>query len=136
MKDAFTIGKLAQASDVNTETIRFYEREGLIKQPSKNGSFRVYPKEYVSRIRFIKRSQELGFTLREAKELLNLKIKNHAKCSDVLVKTELKIDEIDQKINDLKKMKKALKGLAACCVDRDIPLSDCPILDCFTKEKC
>ncbi len=135
MKDSFTIGKLAQACDVNVETIRFYERKGIIKQPQKQGSFRYYPQEYVARIHFIKRSQELGFTLSEATELLDLKIKDQAKCNDVLLKTEAKITEINQKIKDLKKMKKSLEGLANCCVDINQPLTDCPILDCFIDQR-
>lgn len=134
MKERFTIGKLANASDVNVETIRFYERKGILEQPNKEGSFRYYPESYILKIRFIKRSQELGFTLKEAKELLDLRIKNHAKCSDVLSKTEKKINEIDKKIADLKKMKASLKNLANCCVDETQPLSECPILECFTRS--
>lgn len=135
MKESLTIGKLADASGVNVETVRFYERKGILKQPRKNGTFRHYPEDYIARIRFIKRSQELGFTLKETKELLDLKIKNQAKCSDVLSKTEEKIIEIKQKITDLKKMKKSLEGLANCCVDVNQPLSDCPILECFMDGK-
>ncbi|WP_419173064.1 MerR family DNA-binding protein [Halobacteriovorax sp.] len=135
MKSQLTIGKLADASGVNLETIRFYERKGILDQPKKQGAFRYYPNEYITRIKFIKRSQELGFTLSETKELLDLKIKNHAKCSDVLSKTEAKINEINEKIKDLKKMKKSLEGLATCCVDESQSLSDCPILDSFYTRK-
>lgn len=135
MKESLTIGKLANASNVNVETIRFYERKGILKQPRKQGAFRYYPQEFIDRIRFIKRSQELGFTLKETKELLELKIKNQSKCSDVLSKTELKIKEIKDKIEDLKKMQKSLEGLANCCEDMNQPLSDCPILECFISEK-
>lgn len=134
MNTKMTIGTLASASEVNIETVRFYERKGLLKQPKKQGAFRYYPEDYISRIRFIKRSQELGFTLNEAKELLDLKIKNQAKCIDVLSKTHEKINEIDQKISDLKKMRKSLQGLADCCEDGEQPLSDCPILDCFMTK--
>ena len=126
-----TIGKLAQSSNVGVETIRFYERKGLIKQPKKFGSFRYYSPELVTRIKFVKRSQELGFTLKESKELLELKIKNQSKCSDILSKTEQKLKEIDEKINDLKKMKRSLKSLEKCCLSDDTPLSDCPILESF-----
>lgn len=135
MKNLLTIGKLAQACNVNVETVRFYERKDILKQPKKQGAFRYYPEDYITRIRFIKRSQELGFTLNETKELLELKIKNHSKCSDVLSRSEEKIKEINQKINDLKKMKKSLENLADCCVDRNQPLSDCPILECFMNKK-
>lgn len=131
MNAKLSIGKLAQASGVGVETIRFYERKELIKQPKKQGAFRYYPPELIDRIRFIKRSQELGFTLKEVKELLELKIRNQSKCSDVLEKTKSKIFEINEKIKDLKKMKKSLDGLAKCCTSEDMPLSDCPILECF-----
>lgn len=135
MKERLTIGKLAQASAVGVETIRFYERKELIKQPKKQGAFRYYSPELIDRIKFIKRSQELGFTLREVKELLELKINDQSKCSDVLEKTNSKISEINKKIEDLKKMKKSLDGLAKCCTSNDMPLSDCPILDCFMEKK-
>ncbi len=135
MKERLTIGKLAKASGVNVETIRFYERKGILKQPNKQGAFRYYPEEYITRIHFIKRSQELGFTLKETQSLLDLKIKNQSKCGDILARTEEKIEEINQKIKDLKNMKKSLEGLANCCEDRSLPISECPILDCFMIRK-
>ena len=135
MNESLTIGKLASAAGVNVETVRFYERKGLLRQPKKRGTFRYYPHDYIAKIQFIKRSQDLGFTLKEAKELLDLKLKDEAKCSDVLEKTEEKIGEINAKIKDLKQMKKSLEGLAKCCEDESVPLSDCPILDCFMVKK-
>lgn len=135
MNDSLTIGKLASAAGVSVETVRFYERKAMITQPKKQGGFRHYSQEYVIRIKFIKRSQELGFSLKETKELLDLKIRNQAKCSDVLDKTQEKINEIELKIKDLNRMKKSLKSLASCCVDSNQPLSDCPILECFFKTK-
>lgn len=128
-----TIGKLATAAEVGVETIRFYERKKLLKQPPKNGGFRFYPEEYIFRIRFLKRSQELGFTLSEARDLLELRLQKQSKCADVFKKTNVKIDEIDAKIRDLKKMKTSLKKLAACCEDEQIPLKDCPLLECFME---
>ena len=135
IEKSLTIGMLAKSAEVNVETVRFYERKGLLKKPKKRGAFRYYPQNYIARIRFIKRSQELGFTLKEARELLDLRVKDEAKCSDVLIRTEDKVAEIEQKIADLKKMKKSLKNLAKCCEDRSLPLSDCPILECFIKQK-
>ena len=135
MNEKFTIGKLAKASNVGVETIRFYERKDLIKQPNKQGAFRYYSPDLITRIKFIKRSQELGFTLKESGELLELKIRNQSKCRDVLTKTEKKIIEIDEKIKDLNKMKKSLRGLAKCCTSMDMPLSDCPILENFMETK-
>ena len=126
-----TIGALAKTAGVGVETIRFYERKGLLKQPHKSGGFRYYLPELATRIRFIKRSQELGFTLKEAQELLDLKLKSKAKCEDVLNKTESKIKEIEEKIKDLNNMKKSLIKLADCCESRDLSLSECPILERF-----
>ena len=126
-----TIGKLAAAAGVGVETIRFYERKELLEQPEKIGGFRKYPMSYVDRIKFIKRSQLLGFTLSEVKELLELTLKETSQCRDVLEKTESKITEIEKKIRDLEAMKASLKSLANCCEDKTIALSDCPILDCF-----
>lgn len=126
-----TIGVLAKSAGVGVETVRFYERKGLIQQPEKVGGFRYYSLDLVERIKFIKRSQELGFTLKEAQELLELKLKSKARCEDVLIKTESKIKEIEEKIKDLKNMKKSLIKLAGCCESKDISLSECPILDCF-----
>lgn len=135
VNELMTIGKLAKSSNVNVETIRFYEREGILKQPKKVGAFRYYSHEYVARVSFIKRSQELGFTLKEAKELLDLRIKKQSLCSDVLSKTEAKIKEINQKISDLKNMKRSLESLANCCEDKSLPLSECPILDTFVIKR-
>lgn len=131
MKDLLTIGKLAKACGVSVETIRFYERKGLIEQPPKAGGFRYYPQNYIIRVDFIKKSKNLGFTLCEIQELLNLKVDTKSSCGDVLKRTELKINEINSKIKDLKKMKKSLEALADCCEDRNLSLSECPILECF-----
>ena len=134
MSEKMTIGKLAEKSKVNVETIRFYERRGILQQPKKLGTFRVYPVDYVAKIQFVKRAQELGFTLRETTELLELRIQDQAECRDVLDRTEEKIREIGSKINDLKRMKKSLMALTDCCEDKGISLSDCPVLDCFMSD--
>jgi len=131
---SLTIGKLAKACEVGVETIRFYERKELIQQPEKTGGFRHYPHSFIARVKFIKRAQQLGFTLNETKELLELTIEKSSQCRDVLEKTEDKISEIEEKISDLQKMKESLLSLANCCEDRSIPLSECPILDCFMED--
>ena len=130
-----TIGKLAAASRVNVETVRFYEREGLIEQPKKQKNFRYYGEDYVNRIRFIKRSQELGFTLSETRELLDLSIKDQTTCSDILNKTQTKITEIESKIKDLQKIRHSLSELSKCCDDSSIPLKDCSVLTFFCDQK-
>lgn len=127
-----TIGILAKRSDVTVETVKFYEKEGLLPKPAKPSSgFRTYPEDYVSRISFIKRAQELGFTLREVKELFKLKVDNKATCGQVMKKTDAKIAEVDRKIKDLKQMRKSLLQIRDCCDDGTKTLTECPILDCF-----
>lgn len=130
MKD-FTIGRLADESGVGVETVRFYERKGLIKKPSAKVGLRKYQEEDASRIRFIKRTQDLGFTLKEIKELLELNTNPRSTCSDVKVRADAKIKEIEEKLRDLLKIKKTLKELAEACGDSKQALSQCQILNCF-----
>ena len=109
-----TIGKVAKQAHVNIDTVRYYERKGLIKRPMKcDGGFRYYPELTVRRIRFIKKAQSLGFSLKEIKDLLKLRTAPGAKCGDIRDKTETKILEITTKINDLRSMKKTLAKLTA-----------------------
>lgn len=127
METEHTIGQVAVKADVNVETVRFYERKGLIDQPSAplGGGFRKYDDTVVSRIRFIKRAQKLGFTLAETAELLDMS--KVGACDDVRVKAELKLDEVATKIKDLQRMKRALKGVISSCAERS-SLEPCPIL--------
>ena len=95
-----TIGKLAKRCGVGVETIRFYEREGLIKEPPRSESrYRQYPEETAQRVRFIKRAKELGFTLKEIKGLLELRIRPEATCGDVRNQAEEKIADIEQRLS-------------------------------------
>ena len=121
-----TIGKLAKDLGISVETVRFYERRGLIKQPEKplNG-YRHYPDEILNRIRFIKRIQELGFTLEEISFLLEL---NDKPCSQVQMLTQEKLASVQQKISDLKHLEKALKSLLNQC-DSNLDENHCPIID-------
>lgn len=135
MKEEYTIGKLAKESGVTVETIRFYEQKGLIKQPSPKSGYRKYPFDDIIKIKFIKRTQELGFTLNEAKELLELRVKNNAKCGQVKAKAEQKLDEVEKKIKDLNKMKRSLRKMVDSCSNNEKSVSECPILECFEKDK-
>jgi MerR family mercuric resistance operon transcriptional regulator len=126
-----TIGKLAKESEVNVETIRYYERRGLIKQPAeRRGAFRIYSSETAARVRSIKRAQSLGFSLKEIKELMTLRLDERAMCCDVLVQTEKKIAEIDEKLRSLRSVKRQLTRLASACRE-EAPVSECPILEAF-----
>jgi MerR family mercuric resistance operon transcriptional regulator len=122
---------------VGVETVRFYERKGLIKKPSTKEGFRKYSEEDAKRIRFIKRAQDLGFTLKEIKELLDLNSSSRATCSDIKDKTGEKIIEIEQKIRDLQRIKKSLLELSAACGDSKKALASCQIINCYeTSWKC
>lgn len=129
-----TIGKLAQAAGVGVETVRFYELKGLIKRPPKGESgFRHYPADEASRIRFIKRAQELGFTLREIKDLLDIQSKRKLSGHQVKEKAEAKIAEIREKISDLKQMERSLTRLAQVCGEGEQAIRECRVFECFEK---
>ena len=124
-----TIGKLAKHSHVNVETIRYYERRGLIPMPSRRESgYRQFTQDIIARIRFIKRAQELGFTLKEISGLLSMRVDPHTTCADINVRAEQKIAQIQEKIRDLERMKRALIKLKASCRGRG-PTGECPILE-------
>ena len=128
-----TIGKLAKKAQVNTETIRYYERRGLISRPPRpHSGYRQYPYETVKRIDFIKRAKELGFSLKEIGDLLSLRVDPTTSCSDIKIRTETKIEAIEQKIKTLKKMKNALLDVSRACSGRG-PISECPILEALEK---
>ena len=114
---SMTIAHAARAADVGVETIRFYERRGLIKQPPKprGGGYRTYDDAVVERIRFIRQAQELGFSLREIGELLSLRADPRADCGDVRQQAVQKRSEVDRKIGQLHHIRSALDELIATC---------------------
>lgn len=126
-----TIGKLAQAADVNVETIRYYQRTGLIKEPDKPSSgYRKYPPETLQRLTFIKRAQRLGFTLKEIAELLELGTEH---CADIQEKAEQKCQLINQQIDDLLSLKNTLEILIKTCSE-DSDNTCCPIIESLSKN--
>ena len=100
MRD-LTIGKAARDAGVGVETIRFYERQGLIEQPSKGPGYRTYAPEVVARIRFIRQAQRIGFSLKETQELLALRANPNTDCAAMREQAEHKIAEVDEKITGL-----------------------------------
>jgi len=121
-----TISKVAKELSINVETVRFYERKGLIVQPYKpDVGYRHYPTETVDRIRFIRRSQELGFTLEEISNLLNL---NDSPCNQVQVLAQSKLQAVNKKINDLLSLQTALNSLLTQCSSNESD-AHCPIID-------
>lgn len=129
-----TIGDIAKRAGVHVETLRYYERRGLVAEPPRTPSnYRAYPAATVRRVRFIKRAQELGFSLDEIAELLSLRAAPKARCRDVRHRAETKLEDIDRKLRDLRRMKKALSALVAQCTGHG-PVTDCPILDAIDEE--
>jgi len=131
----FTIGSLARQANVNIETIRFYERKGLMPNPQRTpAGFRVYSQKDLQRLNFILMAKKHGFTLKEIKELLDLRVNPDSTCDDVRKKAEIKIKLIEQKLQELRRMKKALKTLMASCHGSN-PAGECPILEAFEHHK-
>ena len=124
-----TIGKLALRVDVTTDTIRYYEKEGMLAPTMKTGAgYRLYDDTAIRRLRFIKQAQQSGFSLAEIRELLALKISNAACCKDVRsVAIEKKL-LLEHKIKALRVMSQALSELIMICDDETRPLEECPIL--------
>lgn len=127
-----TIGHAAKLSGVGVETIRFYERKGLINQPPKpDNGFRRYPPETVRKIRFIRRAKEIGFSLREIRELLGFYFDTQTSCEDVRDRAKIKIADMEARISALDKMKTALQALVDECGTRE---GECPILETLAED--
>ena len=132
MKDYLTIGTLAERGGVNVETIRYYQRRGLLQEPVKpRGGFRHYPLDTAKRVRFIKRAQALGFTLEEIAGLLALDQKKA--CLETRGIATHKLELIEQKIADLMKMKRALSRLLRAC-DVSSAGAPCPIIHLLSDD--
>jgi MerR family transcriptional regulator, mercuric resistance operon regulatory protein len=121
-----TISKVAKELAINVETVRFYERRGLIEQPPKPEiGYRKYPEDTLNRIRFIKRAQELGFTLEEITHLLSI---NDRPCGQVQELANHKLGAVKEKMADLRRLQKALKALLIQCHSNEDD-RHCPIID-------
>ena len=128
--EKFTIGKVAKAADVGVETIRFYEKKGLIVQPQATGTYREYPTSVVTRIRFIKRAKELGFKLSEIRDLLELADQPDEDRAAVKQIAEAKVESIRTRIAELRKAEEILAELVDQCSGEGT-VRDCPIIGAF-----
>lgn len=134
-RKALTIGLLARRAGVGVETVRFYERQGLIEEPPRRQSgYREYDEEVVSRLGFIRRAKELGFTLKEIRELLALRRDPSTPAADVKRRAEAKIADIDAKISALEKMKAALEHLTSAC-SCSASVGECPLLHALDQPE-
>jgi len=129
-----TIGQLATRCGVNVETVRYYERRGLMRDPRKRGvGYRDYNDEDEQRLRFIKQAQGLGFTLHEIADLLALRVAPGTTCADVRAKARAKVQDIEERMRDLETFKAALLRLVNRCSGAG-PTTECPILEAMEAE--
>lgn len=124
------IGGLSARSSCNIETIRYYERIGLLPRPPRRGRYRVYDEEDVGRLSFVRRARELGFTLNEVKALLGLARKGQASCTEVRDLASAHLREVRARISDLRRMEKALQGAVQACEAGDKVA--CPLIDALS----
>jgi Hg(II)-responsive transcriptional regulator len=128
-----TIGRLARAAAVNIETVRYYQTRKLLPVPSRGGrAFRYYPAELVERIRFIKRAQELGFSLEEIRELLRLH--DGTDRASIRKIAAVRLGQIETKLKDLTRMRKALSGLIEACRHTESAYP-CPIIQALAPRQ-
>jgi len=133
--DTLSIGQIAQRAGIGVETVRFYERKGLLEEPLRRASgYRQYPEEVVKRIHFIKRAQKLGFSLKEITEMLMLRVDGHTSCEEVKQHAEAKIASVERKLIELQRMRQALLQVAALCTGEG-PASACPMLDALEQQE-
>lgn len=130
-----TVGNLAKRAEVNVETIRYYERLGLLPSPPRTeAGYRLFSEDSVLRLQFIQRAQDLGFSLKEIRNLLDLRLRPGACCADVREQAETKIAEIDRKLRSLRAMRSALVRLVEACCGNG-PVNDCPILESLSRQE-
>lgn len=128
------IGQLSEHTDCKIETIRYYEKIGLLPEPARSaGGYRVYAEDHLKRLSFIRRCRELGFTIDEIRDLLDLVDGGSYTCSDVKAITLEHVDSIRKKISDLKKLEKTLSKIASQCSGNSTP--ECPIIDALFASK-
>ena len=128
----FTIGSLSRDTGCNIETIRYYERIGLMpKPPRSKGGHRLYEKDHLKRLSFIRRTRDLGFTLEEVRGLLRMIDGHDYTCDEVKVLTLDHLQEVQQKIADLRRLERVLRTMAAECEGGNVP--DCPIIDALYR---
>ncbi|PKB14324.1 MerR family transcriptional regulator [Novosphingobium kunmingense] len=131
MKTQFTIGKLATATGVNIETIRYYERAGLIAPPARtDGNYRTYGEADITRLRFVKRTRDLGFTLEQVRALLGLSDQRERDCGTIDAMVIEHLAEVDRKIADLTALRRELADAVASCEGGTV--AECRILETFS----
>lgn len=130
----YKIGEVARRADVNKETVRYYEKRELIPKPDRRRSgYRIFTQRHIDQIKFIKRAQQLGFTLSEIKELLELRMDEETSCSEIKEEARQKYQDVTQKIKDLRQIQETLVDLIDSCSEGG-PIGNCPILNALEGE--
>lgn len=128
------IGSVAEAAGVEVSTVRYYERRGLLAEPPRTESgYRQYDERTVDRIRFVRRAQDLGFTLEEIEELLALRVDDPTACREVEEATRAKLRSVDAKLSELGRLRSVLAGLVRACQDEKAT-DECPVLAMLAEE--
>jgi len=121
-------GELARTTGCNIETIRYYEKTGLLPDPPRTGAgYRIYSAAHATRLRFILRARELGFSMEDIRGLMGLEDGTAPTCAEVKERTERHLADVQAKIADLRRIEKVLSVTAARCSGEDVP--DCPVLE-------
>jgi len=128
----FTIGRASEQSGVNIETIRYYEREGIVPKPGRSaGGRRLYSPDEIAKLRFVRRCRDLGFPISIIQTFLSLTEQDDRSCGEVKTLAENHLDEINAKIENLKRLREALLSLSSNCDDGT---AACPMLDSLMKD--
>jgi len=128
----FTIGKASEQSGVNIETIRYYEREGIVPKPGRSaGGRRLYSSEEIAKLRFVRRCRDLGFPISIIQTFLSLTMQSDRSCGEVKAIAENHLSEITAKIENLMRLREALLSLSKNCDDGT---AACPMLDALMKD--
>lgn len=134
-KRGYSVGELASASGCKVETVRYYEKIGLMPEPPRTeGGHRFYSQNLLKRLTFIRRSRELGFPIEQIRELLRFVDEPGHTCSEVKGMAMLHTRAVQEKIDDLKRLQKALNDMAARCKGKGNALEDCAIIDALFDE--
>ncbi|MFB6352443.1 MAG: heavy metal-responsive transcriptional regulator, partial [Bradymonadaceae bacterium] len=135
LSEHLKVGEVADACDVSADTIRFYEDKGLIPEPPRfeSSGYRAYPPETIERVQFIQNAQDLGFTLEEVGELLDLRATDEASCSEVRQVAERKAEDVRRRIARLEEILEGLESLTSLCPG-DVPSDRCPFLNVLANS--
>lgn len=132
---AYTVGQLAQASQTKAVTIRYYERQGLMRDPPRSrGGYRLYNDADLDRLLFIRRSRRLGFSLENVRELLDLADRTDAPCADVTEKVLHQMQQVQERLRQLRTLERELRRLSVCCEGGGV-IRDCRIIEALSGAR-